>query len=155
MAAALVIPQGLIDRLNGSNISVIDQDVIKETDRRAVAAVMAVERSLGRHPVEQDHNNPGFDILSEDPDSGMVFQIEVKGHRPANPEIKVRARQVRQAKQNPDRFRLAVVLVPNEPEGEPRVSYFVRPFDAFELHFAQTYVPLNVVDLMPTAVEPQ
>ena len=154
-AAALVIPQGLIDRLTGSSITVIDQDVIKETDRRAVAAVMAVERSLGRLPVEQDHNNPGFDILSEDPDTGMIYQIEVKGHRPANPEVKVRARQVRQAKQNPERFRLAVVLVPNEPEDEPRVSYFVRPFDTFEMHFAQTYVPLNVVELMPTALEPQ
>ena len=155
VAAALVIPQGLIDRLTGSSITLIDQDVIKETDRRAVAAVMAVERSLGRLPVEQDHNNPGFDILSEDPDTGMIYQIEVKGHRPANPEVKVRARQVRQAKQNPERFRLAVVLVPNEPEEEPRVSYFVRPFDTFEMHFAQTYVPLNVVELMPTAVEPQ
>ena len=79
----------------------------------------------------------------------------MKGHRPANPEIKVRARQVRQAKQNPERFRLAVVTVPNEPEGEPTVHYFVRPFDAYELHFAQTYVPLNVADLIPLAVEPQ
>ena len=79
----------------------IDSDVIVETDRRAVAAVMAAERVLGRFPVEQDHNNPGFDILSEDPRSGRVYQIEVKGHRPDTPEIKVRARQVRQAQAEP------------------------------------------------------
>ena len=63
--------------------------------------------------------------------------------------------QVRQGKQNPERFRLAVVYVPPRPDGEPTVRYFVRPFDGYELHFAQTYVPLNVADLLPYAVEPQ
>ncbi len=155
VAAALVVPRGLIDQLEGLPRVEIDPEVARETDRRAVAAVMAVERTLGRSPTEQDHNNPGFDILSEDARTGMIYQIEVKGHRPGNPEIKVRARQVRQAKQNPERFRLAIVKVPNEPEAEPTVAYFVKPFEAYELHFAQTYVPLNVIDLMPYAVEPQ
>lgn len=155
VAAAMVIPQGLVDRLSGRLPSEMDQEVAKETDRRAVAAVMATERALGREPVEQAHNNPGFDILSEDPRTGVVYQIEVKGHRPDTPEIKVRGPQVRQAKQNPERFRLAVVRVPHEPDGRPAVSYFIRPFDTYELHFAQAYVPLNVADLMPYAVEPQ
>jgi Domain of unknown function (DUF3883) len=155
VAAALVIPQGLVDRLRGGTPVMIDPEVAKETDRRAVAAVIAAETALGRNPEEQDHNNPGFDILSEDRRTGMVYQIEVKGYRPQTPEIKVRARQVRQAKQNPERFRLAVVLVPNESDGAPTVRYFLRPFDAYELHFAQTYVPLDVADLMPYAVEPQ
>jgi len=155
VAAALVVPQGLVDRFAGLDIIEIDPEVAAETDRLAVAAVIEAERALGRIPVEQDHNNPGFDILSEDPATGIVYQIEVKGHRPSNPEIKVRARQVRQAKQNPERFRLAVVRVPND-HGEPTtVRYFIRPFDSYELHFAQTYVPLNVLDLMPYAVEPK
>jgi len=155
VAAALVVPQGLIDQLGGGLPPEMDQEVAKETDRRAVAAVMAAERALGRLPVEQAHNNPGFDILSEDPTTGIVYQIEVKGHRPDTEEIKVRGPQVRQAKQNPERFRLAVVRVPHGPDGAPTVSYFVRPFDTYELHFAQAYVPLKVNDLMPFAVEPQ
>lgn len=155
VAAALVLPQGLIDRLGGHDVIEIDPEVAAETDRLAVAAVIEAERALGRNPVEQDHNNPGFDILSEDPATGIVYQIEVKGHRPANPEIKVRARQVRQAKQNPERFRLAVVRVPNDQAEPVIVRYFIRPFDSYELHFAQTYVPLNVLELMPYAVEPQ
>jgi superfamily II DNA or RNA helicase len=155
VAAALIIPQGLLADLRGTDRVEIDPEVAKETDRRAIAAVFAVERALGRNPVEQVHNNPGFDILSGDPRTGMVFQIEVKGHRPDNQEVKVHARQVRQAKQNPDRFRLAIVQVPDEPDGEPAVSYFVKPFESYELHFAQTYVPLNVIDLLPFAVEPQ
>ncbi len=158
VAAALVIPQGLVDELSGNADAVssaIDQEVARETDRRAVAAVMAAERALRRLPVEQHHNNPGFDILSEDPKTGNVYQIEVKGHRPDTLDVKVHARQVRQAKQNPERFRLAVVRVPNEPDAEPTVSYFIRPFDTYELHFAQTYVPLKVADLIPFAVDPQ
>ena len=34
---------------------------------------MAAERALGRVPVEQHHNNPGFDILSMDPATGIVL----------------------------------------------------------------------------------
>lgn len=154
VAAALVIPQGLLDRIQGVEPVEVDPEIAKKTDRRAVAAVLAAERSLGREPVEQDHNNPGFDILSTDPATGIVYQIEVKGHRPDTPEIKVRARQVRQAKQNPERFRLAVVRVPDEPDGEPTVRYFVRPFDSYELHFAQTYVPLDVNAIAPYGSEP-
>lgn len=156
VAAALVIPQGLLDRLSGEPRPIIDQAVIEETDRIAIAAVMAAERALGREPEEQDHNNPGFDILSTNPVGGMVYQIEVKGHRPTNTEIKVRARQVRQAKQNPERFRLAVVSVPQDPTAAPaRVRYVIRPFDTYELHFAQTYVPLDVEALLEHSVEPQ
>ncbi len=155
VAAALVVPQGLIDRLTGRTTEVVDPEVAADTDRRAVAAVLAAETALGRIPVEQDHNNPGFDILSTDPATGTVYFIEVKGHRPGTPEIKVRARQVRQAQQNLERFRLAVVAVPDEPGGFPRVGYHLRPFDGYDLHFAQTYVPLDVATLAPHAVEPR
>ena len=72
IAAALVIPQGLIDRLSGQQPVVPDQNVIEETDRLAVAAVIAAERAIGRIPFEQHHNNPGFDILSEDPVTGSL-----------------------------------------------------------------------------------
>ena len=51
--------------------------------------------------------------------------------------------------------RLAVVRVPDEPGGTPEVRYFLQPFDGYELHLAQTYVPLDVHDLLPFAVEPQ
>lgn len=154
VAAALVIPQGLVDKVTGDQPPVADQEVIEDTDRRAVAAVIAAERALGRIPVEQEHNNPGFDILSTDPKTGIVYQIEVKGHRPATKDVYVKARQVRQAQQNPERFRLAIVEIPDEPTGQATLSYFVRPFDDYDLHFAQPFVPLNVDDLAPYAVEP-
>jgi superfamily II DNA or RNA helicase len=155
VTAALIISQGMLNRLSGIGGVVIDPEVAKDTDRRAVAAVLAAERELGRVPVEQDHNNPGFDVLSTDPETQTVYFIEVKGHRPATTEIHVSASQIRKAKMNPERFRLAVVRVPNEDDGVPQVKYFVKPFDGYEPHFAQTYVPLKVADLAPHGLDPQ
>ncbi len=154
VAAALVVPIGLLDSLSGRSESSSPGDT-SETDRRAMAAVMKTERSVGREPEEQAHNNPGFDILSRDPADGAVYLIEVKGHLPTTGEIKVSAVQVRQAKQNPDHFRLAVVAVPEDPDAEPEVRYLLRPFDGYELHFAQTHLPLKVADLMQSAVAPR
>ncbi len=125
------------------------------TDRRAVAAVMQAECTLGRIPEEQQHNNPGFDILSLDPETGIRYFIEVKGHLPTTPEIRVSAVQVRQGKQNPERFRLAVVEVPHDPDAHPTVNYLVRPFDNYHLHFPQSYLPLQVADLANEAVTPR
>ena len=49
---------------------------------------VAAEKAIGRIPFEQHHNNPGFDVLSEDPVTGISYFIEVKGHRPATADIK-------------------------------------------------------------------
>jgi superfamily II DNA or RNA helicase len=155
VTAALIISQGMLNRLSGNNAAVIDPEVAKDTDRRAVAAVLAAERTLGRIPEEQDHNNPGFDVLSTDPETQTVYFIEVKGHRPDTTEIHVSASQIRKAKMNPERFRLAVVRVPNEDDGISFVRYFVKPFDGYEPHFAQTYVPLKVAELAPHGMDPQ
>ncbi len=42
---------------------------------------MAVERELGREPEEQDHFNPGFDILSKDPITGELLLHRGQGPR--------------------------------------------------------------------------
>ncbi len=155
MTAALIIPQGLLNRFKGEDNVAVNPEIAKETDKRAIAAVLDAERKIGRIPEEQDHNNPGFDVLSTDPKTGRVYFIEVKGHRPDTTEIHVSASQILKAKMNPERFRLAVVRVPNETDGVPVVRYLLNPFDGYEPHFAQTYVPLKVADLKPYGVDPQ
>jgi SNF2 family DNA or RNA helicase len=154
VGAALVIPQGLLDSLVGQ---APDPDALAdkmETDRRGVEAVCKAERALGRNPTPQHHNNPGFDIDSADPVTGMHYFIEVKSHLPQTTEISVSAQQVQKAKSNPERWRLAVASVPNEPDGEPTVKYLVEPFRDVTLHFAQTKVPLNVANLLKAAGAP-
>ena len=53
-------------------------DLNKEIDARAIERAMRYEADQGRLPDEQDHFNPGFDIISTEP-NGRQRLIEVKG----------------------------------------------------------------------------
>lgn len=154
VAAALVIPQGMLDAAGGRTP---DPEAVAdrmETDRRGVEAVCVAERRLGRIPTPQAHSNPGFDIESVDPQTGRHYFIEVKSHLPGTEVIRVSATQVQKAKSNPERWRLAIAAVPDDPDGDPVVKYLIRPFDGTVLHFAQPDVPLRVADLLPEAEDP-
>ena len=155
VAAALIVPQGLLDQLAGAPPDPAEAADRMETDRRAVAAVLAAERALGRIPEAQAHSNPGFDVLSVDPATGTHYFIEVKGHLPRTTEISVSAPQVQKARSNPDRWRLAVVSVPDDPHAEPTVRYLVDPFRNYTLHFAESKLTLNVANLLTAADEPR
>ena len=155
VAAAVVVPQGLLDELAGQPGDPAAEADRAETDRRAVAAVMKAELALGRVPEEQHHSNPGYDVLSTDPATGVCYFIEVKGHLPRTEQISVSKRQVGKAQNNQKRWRLAVVSVPDDPDAEPEVRYLVEPFRDVTLHPAQTSVPLNVDDLLAYAGPPQ
>ena len=115
---------------------------------------MQAERKLGRVPEEQHHTNPGYDVLSTDPATGVCYFIEVKGHLPQTEQISVSRRQVGKAHNNSERWRLAVVSVPENPNAEPEVHYLVEPFRTVSLHPAQTSVPLNVAELLSYAGPP-
>ena len=156
VGAALVIPAGWFAARSVDPGDVVEPEADKlETDRRGVAAVMAAELALGRIPTEQPHHNPGFDIESIDPSTGIHYFIEVKSHLPRTTEIHVSAQQVQKAKSNPDSWRLAIASVPDDPAGEPVVRYLLDPFRDYMLHFAQTGVPMKLADLFPHARAPQ
>jgi superfamily II DNA or RNA helicase len=126
-AAALVIPQGLLDQLLGAPGPARFAADTTETDRRAVAAVMAAERALGRDPREMPHNNPGYDIVSHCSDGHLVF-IEVKGRIEGAEEFWVSKTEVLHGKNAAAGSRLAMVSV---SAGGPRfdqVRYIVDPF---------------------------
>ncbi|WP_419841245.1 helicase-related protein [Candidatus Poriferisodalis sp.] len=154
VAAAVIVPQGLLDHWAGAPQPPDAAADRAETDRRAVAAVLAAERALGRIPAEQEHANPGYDVMSVDPATGDHYFIEVKGHLPRTEQIHVSARQVRQAQNDPERWRLAVVSVPDDPAGEPQVRYLVEPFAGMTMHDAQPNVPLDVAKLLADARPP-
>jgi hypothetical protein len=127
---ALVIPQGLVDRLNGLRTGPVSS-YAKETaevDQRAIAAVMAAENKLGRMPEEMPHNNPGFDIRSVAPD-GSVIKIEVKGRIEGAADFQVTRREVLTAKNLEENYRLALVKVSNYGAEKDEIRYVERPFD--------------------------
>jgi hypothetical protein len=129
---ALVVPQGLIDRLTGQRdepVPTYAKDTA-EVDRRAVAAVLGAERGLGRAPEEMPHNNKGYDVRSLTPDGHWVF-IEVKGRILGAEDFVVTRNEVLYGR-NADRYRLALVSVhPDGPEHD-EIRYVVDPFKGFE-----------------------
>ena len=130
---ALIVPEALA----GGEPGVFARDTA-EVDRRAVAAVMAAERALGRSPREMPHSNPGFDISSTD-EAGNRFLIEVKGRIEGAPTFTVTANEVAFARTQAGRHRLALVSVSPLGAARDRVRY-VR--DAFA-HIDPTVTTLS------------
>jgi len=157
VGGALVIPQGLLERLGGGRDRRPSDHArdVEEVDRRAVAAVIAAERSIGRIPTEMGHANPGYDVESRDPSDGKLYFIEVKGRIEGATTVTVKTRQITQAKNNPETFRLAVVIVPEDETAEPSVSYLVRPFDEHESGFAEESATFRLGKLLGRAGGPQ
>jgi len=138
---ALVIPQGLLDNLLGRTSD--PARTAKDTalaERRAVDAVLAAERGIGRIPQELPHSNPGYDIQSRTADDHMVF-IEVKGRVLGAEEFWVTRTEALTGKNCGTGFRLALVTVhPDGPERD-EVRYIVDPFRAVDFgDFAATGV---------------
>jgi len=127
---ALVVPQGLVDRLMGRREGPV-ATFAKETafvERRAVEAVLATERALGRAPTELPHNNPGYDIRSTFGD-GETFLIEVKGRIVGATDVVVTRTELLTAKNLGDAYRLALVQVSPDGPAHDQVRYLARPFD--------------------------
>jgi superfamily II DNA or RNA helicase len=130
---ALVIPQGMLDRLSGKRGKPIDHYTreTKLVEMRAVRAVIEAERALGRDPHVQAHNNPGFDIKSYAPAGFTVF-IEVKGRIDGSEDFKVTRTEVVLGK-NADHYRLALVTVSTDGPDADKISYVTDPFDGLDI----------------------
>ncbi|MFO7976728.1 MAG: DUF3883 domain-containing protein, partial [Candidatus Hydrogenedentota bacterium] len=125
---ALVIPQGLINRVSSDQPKVDQQEAIDRdrVDRLAVDAVMATERRLGRKPMEMPHQNPGYDIESRVPDEpGRLLFIEVKGKVKGRETVAASKTQILTALNKPDDFILAIVEIDGDATA---VKYVRQPF---------------------------
>lgn len=110
----------------------------KAVERRAVDAVLAAERRLGREPYEQAFNNKGFDILSIEPD-GHAVTIEVKGRIAGAEDFLITHNEVLTGKNAQPRYRLALVSVSPDGSGHDEIRYLADPFAGTELgSFAAT-----------------
>jgi len=91
----------------------------KEIDARAIKRAMRYEADQGRSPEEQDHFNPGFDIISTEP-NGRRRLIEVKGLRgPWNERgTKLSRTQFSVAQTNADEYWLYIVEAALNPNAQ-------------------------------------
>ena len=144
VGAALIIPAGMLDEADFPDHGLpVDTTV---TERRAVDAVLAAERALGRVPEEMAHNNPGYDVRSTGPD-GTTVLIEVKGRVLGAEQFFVTRTEVLTGRNIGAHHRLAMVAVsPHGPEHD-EVRYRVDPFSQVTLDgFAATGVMASWTD---------
>lgn len=137
MVQALVIPLAWVEGELPADAPVHAKET-KEVERRAVDAVLAAERALGRNPIEQAFNNKGFDIASHQPD-GHVVTIEVKGRIEGAEDFFITHNEVLTAKNAQPRYRLALVKVSPQGAEYDEIRYVADPFRGTELgSFAAT-----------------
>ena len=102
----------------------------KEVERRGVDLVLKCEAALGRNPIEQAFNNPGFDILSERAGE-LPLRIEVKARIAGADDFYITQTEIRMAQNAQPSYRLALVRVsPDGPESD-EVRYVADPASGF------------------------
>jgi len=128
VGAALVVPIGLLREVIGEHAAppahTIDTTVV---DRRAVDAVLGIERRLCHEPVEMPHNNAGYDIRSTTPTGETLF-LEVKGRIEGSDAFSVTQNELRFAANVPEAYVLALVEVSTNGADQDRVHYLTRPY---------------------------
>lgn len=130
---ALILPQGLLNRM--IKVSEVDRDraardqeAIRAVERRAVDAVLAAERSLGRTPEEMPRNNKGFDLRSWNAGRTELLHLEVKGRIAGADDFTITRNEVLHAKNAAERYRLALVRVSPLGPQHDEVCYLAEPF---------------------------
>jgi len=146
---ALIIPRGLLEKLQGrapvSADDGVDAEARKRVELIAMDAIMAAERELGREPRDVSATKGlGYDIESRTPDGDLVF-VEVKGRVKGADKVTLTTNEIRRANNVPDQFRLAVVVVEDDQAAE--ISY-VRGFDYGVPGFAQTSSSFSLSTLL-------
>ena len=113
--AALIVPAGLLSRAErprpGGSEAVPPTYAAdtKESELRAVAAVMDAERRLGFLPKDVSDEKRGYDLESSIPGTGRLRFIEVKGRAAGAKTVTVTKNEILTALNKPDEFILAIV----------------------------------------------
>ncbi|WP_338826551.1 helicase-related protein [Neomoorella thermoacetica] len=143
---ALVVPQGLINRLKGEGdreASLFARET-KRIEQMAMQAVMSLERQLGFEPRDVSAEKCGYDIESRLPGTGKLRFIEVKGRLKGATTVTVTKNEILTALNKPEDYILAIV----EVDGDNARPVYIRcPFRR-EPEFAVTSINYNITDLM-------
>jgi superfamily II DNA or RNA helicase len=141
---ALIVPQGLLDRLSGKapKPASFSEDR-REVESIAMQTVMEAERSLGYEPRDVSGEKLGWDIESRDPNTGDLRFIEVKGRVAGAPTVTITKNEILSAFNKPEAFILAIVKVDGD---STECRYLRRPFEK-EPDFGVTSVNYSLPDL--------
>jgi hypothetical protein len=129
VGAALVIPIGLVSQVMGdlraaSATYTVDTTIV---ERRAVDAVLSIEKQFGHDALEMPHNHPGYDVRSTTAEGATSF-LEVKGRIEGSDTFVVTQNELRFAANVPGAYVLALVEVSSNGPEHDRVRYLQRPY---------------------------
>jgi superfamily II DNA or RNA helicase len=130
VTAALVLPLAAVQTEVAADAPIHAVET-KDVERRGVELVLAAEHALGRTPVEQAFNNPGFDVLSQR-DGEDPVRIEVKARIAGAEDFFVTHNEVLTALNSAPRYRLALVRVDPRGAEHDDVRYLENPFAGFD-----------------------
>jgi hypothetical protein len=146
VGGAIVVPQGLLDRLAGKPLAEVDLHA-RETrlvEAAAMGAVMEAEARAGRIPEDVSALKCGWDVQSRETDGRLRF-IEVKGRAEGATTVTVTRNEIQKSLNVPDRWYLAIVEVNDGQPSDP--LYLRRPF-AFAPDPAATSVNFSIKELL-------
>lgn len=154
---ALVVPIGLLRGLAPDMQSQVatsgsTPEARAVVERLAMEAVMAAEQELGREPRDVSAAKLGYDIESRDSRVGCLHFIEVKGRANDADTVTVTHREIRTARNMPDSWILAIVLINDGQASAPR--YVRRPFRT-DPDFNAVSVTYNLRELLTRAEVPR
>jgi hypothetical protein len=147
VGGAIVVPQGLLDRLTGVVAPREPELFARETarvERLAMAAVMAAERAAGHQPRDVSADKLGYDVESRSTDGRLRF-IEVKGRTDGATTVTVTRNEIMKSFAVPNAWYLAIVAVDGEVAADP--VYLRRPF-RLQPEEAATSVNYAIAQLM-------
>ncbi len=153
IGGALVVPAGLLRKLCGEAAPKDEgtgpaREVI---EKLAMDAVIAAERALGREPRDVSREKCGYDIESRDPTTGSLAFVEVKGRYVAGDDITVTRNEILRALNEPEKFRLVVVVVDDRGARPP---VYVRKFDWGQPGFEQVSATYKIAALLSAGGPP-
>ena len=153
MGGALIVPAGLLRRLQGQPVTVADM-FAKETKRielLAMRAVMQAETALGHTPRDVSADKCGYDIESTDGKTSRLRFIEVKGRMAGAETVTVTRNEVVTGINSSQQYILAIVEVDGDSVKIP--IYVRQPFEK-EPDFEATSVNYRLADLIAKGGSP-
>lgn len=154
----VVIPQGLLNaralpKTNG-HVSAFaeDPEARRESELKAMEAVMRVERALGNQPGDVSAQKVGYDIASYDPRTQHLRFIEVKGRIDGADTVMLTRQEIITSLHEPQKYILAIVQIEGGFAREPR--YVRGALSDHEPSFEHTAIQFHLKRLLERAEVP-
>ncbi len=155
----VVIPQGLLNAralpkmANGVSAFAEDPEARRESELKAMEAVMKVERALGNQPTDVSAQKVGYDIASYDPRTQHLRFIEVKGRIDGADTVMLTRQEIITSLHEPQKYILAIVQIEGGFAREPQ--YVRGALSDHEPSFEHTAIQFHLKRLLERAEKPQ